>query len=155
MEIPTYVFSCEYSEIPANGFFCVLQIDYLGPVMTALKDRYLSLNPTYLAKGISSSVMCYAIWYHLYNFKNVKNIHGEVLLLVKLQAKAKARNFTKSNTLPWVFFMFSKLYKWYQIAQRITSLLTHLFDRTQHNRLRCSSPQTEHKCSPPTLALHL
>ena len=27
-----------------------------------------------------------AIWYHLYNFKNVKNIHGRVLLLVKLQA---------------------------------------------------------------------
>ena len=30
------------------------------------------------------------------------------------------RNFTKSNTPPWVFFMFLKLYKWYQIAQRIT-----------------------------------
>ena len=25
------------------------------------------------------------IWYHLYNLKNVKNIHGGVLLLVKLQ----------------------------------------------------------------------
>ena len=24
--------------------------------------------------------MGYAIWYHLYNFKNVKNIHGGVLL---------------------------------------------------------------------------
>ena len=30
-----------------------------------------------------------AIWYHLYNLKNVKNIHGEVLLLVKMQAKKK------------------------------------------------------------------
>ena len=28
--------------------------------------------------------------------------------------------FTKSNTPPWVFFMFFKLYKWYQIAQNIT-----------------------------------
>ena len=28
-----------------------------------------------------------AIWYHLYNLKNVKNTHGRVLLLVKLQAK--------------------------------------------------------------------
>ena len=37
-----------------------------------------------------------------------------VLLLVKL--KAKACNFTKINTPPWVFFMFLKLYKWYQIA---------------------------------------
>ena len=26
-----------------------------------------------------------AIWYHLHNFKNVKNTHGGVLLLVKLQ----------------------------------------------------------------------
>ena len=30
-----------------------------------------------------------AIWYHLYNFKNVKNTHGGVLLLVKLQALLK------------------------------------------------------------------
>ena len=29
-----------------------------------------------------------AILYHLYNVKNVKNTHGEVLLLLKLQAKA-------------------------------------------------------------------
>ena len=27
-----------------------------------------------------------AIWYHLYNLKNVKNSHGRVLILVKLQA---------------------------------------------------------------------
>ena len=47
-----------------------------------------------------------AIRYHLYDLKNVNNAHGEVLLLVKLQAK--------SNTPPWVFFTFLKLYKWYQ-----------------------------------------
>ena len=34
-----------------------------------------------------SIVMRYAIWYHLYNLKNVKNTHGGMLLLVKLQAK--------------------------------------------------------------------
>ena len=28
-----------------------------------------------------------AIWYHLYNLENVKNTHGGMLLLVKLQAK--------------------------------------------------------------------
>ena len=28
--------------------------------------------------------------------------------------------FTKSNTLPWVFFTFFKLHKWYQIAESIT-----------------------------------
>ena len=41
----------------------------------------------------------------LRDLKNVKNINGGVLLLVKLHA------FTKSNTPPWVFFMFFKLYK--------------------------------------------
>ena len=35
--------------------------------------------------------------------------YGEVLLLVK---------FTKSNTPPWVFFTFFKVYECYQIAQR-------------------------------------
>ena len=31
-------------------------------------------------------VMRCVIWYHLYNLKNVKNTHGGVLILVKLQA---------------------------------------------------------------------
>ena len=57
-----------------------------------------------------------SIWYHLYNVKNVKNITGGVLILVKLQAEAC--NFTKINSPPWMFFTFFKLYKWYQIAQR-------------------------------------
>ena len=30
--------------------------------------------------------MLCGIWYHLCNLKNVKNTHGEILLLVKLQA---------------------------------------------------------------------
>ena len=50
------------------------------------------------------NVMRCAIWYDLYNLKNVKNIHGGMLLLVKLQAEAC--NFTKSNIPPWVFFTF-------------------------------------------------
>ena len=62
--------------------------------------------------------MCFAIWYHLYNLKNLKNTHGEVLLSVKLQTEVC--NFTKSNSPPWVFLTFLKLHKWYQIAQRIT-----------------------------------
>ena len=45
-------------------------------------------------------VVCCAISYHLYNLKNVKNTHGGVLILVKLQAEAC--NFTKINTPPWV-----------------------------------------------------
>ena len=38
-----------------------------------------------------------AIWYHLYNLKNVKNIHGEVLLLVKMQAKKKPATISKKS----------------------------------------------------------
>ena len=60
-------------------------------------------------------VMFCAIWYRLYNFKNVKNTHGGVSFLVKAKS-----NFTKSNTLPWVFFTSFKLYKRQQIAQNIT-----------------------------------
>ena len=57
--------------------------------------------------------MLCAIWYHLYNLKNVNNAHGGVLLL------AEAYNFTKSNTTPWAFFKFLKLCTWHQIAQNI------------------------------------
>ena len=49
-------------------------------------------------------VTCCAIWYHLYNLKNVKNSHGGVLVLLKL--KASACNFTKINASPWVFSRF-------------------------------------------------
>ena len=62
-------------------------------------------------------VMRCAIWYHLNNLKNVKNTYGGLLPLVKLHALTC--NFTKSSTSPWVFFTFLKLFKWYQIAQRI------------------------------------
>ena len=63
-------------------------------------------------------VVCCAIWYRLYNLKNVKNTHRGVLILVKLQAETC--NFTEINTPPWVIFTFFKLYKRYQLAQRIT-----------------------------------
>ena len=48
--------------------------------------------------------MLRSIWYHLYNLKDMKNTHGGVLLLVKMQALAC--NFTKSNTPPWMFLRF-------------------------------------------------
>ena len=64
-------------------------------------------------------VMRCMIWYHLDNLKNVKNTHGGVLILVKLQAFSLQ---IKINTPPWVFFTCYKLYKWYQIPQRITYL---------------------------------
>ena len=65
---------------------------------------------THLALGADDIiVMRCTIWYHLNNLKNVKSL------------QAKACKFTKSNTLPWVFFTFSKLYKWYQIVQNISN----------------------------------
>ena len=63
------------------------------------------------------------IRYHFHNLKNVKNAQRGVLFLVKLQVK-KAWNFTKSNTPPLMFFAFFKLYKLYQIARRITMMLS-------------------------------
>ena len=77
-----------------------------------------SVTPQFL----SWYVMRCAIWYHLYNLKNVKNTYGGVLILLKLQASAY--NFPKINTPPWVFSTSFKLYKWYQIAQRITYVPT-------------------------------
>ena len=36
--------------------------------------------------------------------------------------KSAVYNFTTSNTPPWVFFSFLKVYKWYQIVQHITNI---------------------------------
>ena len=41
-------------------------------------------------------------------------------LIEKQQNESEACNFIKSNPHPWVFFTFFILYRWYQIAQRIT-----------------------------------
>ena len=64
-----------------------------------------------LARILLATITFGVISYHLYN-SNVKNTHGGVLLLVKLQAN-------KSKTPPWVFFTFFKLYIWYQIVQNV------------------------------------
>ena len=39
--------------------------------------------------GARSFKISCAIWYHLRNLKNVRNTHGGLLLLVKLQALAR------------------------------------------------------------------
>ena len=80
-----------------------------------------------------SYVQCFCCSYHvicgalrdLVRFvqfkKREKHLRG-VLLLIKLQALAC--KFTKSNTPPWVFFTFFKLYKWYQIVKSTTYYVT-------------------------------
>ena len=64
------------------------------------------------------------IWYHLYNFKHVQNTHNRCVTFSYLTS-----NFTKTNTLPWVYLTFFKLHKWCQIAQSITYYYL-LFRRT-------------------------
>ena len=49
------------------------------------------------------------LWYHL----------RDLVPFVQFTI-AEACNFTKSNTPPFVFFTFSKLYKWYQIVQSVS-----------------------------------
>ena len=65
----------KYNPIPCytyNTRQCSLYIDYIFD--------------TYLHSLIGIYVTLCAIWYYLNNLKNVKNTHGGVLLLVKLQA---------------------------------------------------------------------
>ena len=68
----------------------------------------------------------------------MKNTHGGVLILVKLQTLAF--NFTKINTPPGLFFTLFKIYKWYQIAQRTTCIDDELFFEecsTDERRVHC------------------
>ena len=76
------------------------------PTSTMTKSCYLfsqknSIINLSLGPKCVSVVMRCAILYYLYNLKNVKNIHGEVLLLVKLQASTC--NLTKSNIFSCFF----------------------------------------------------
>ena len=47
-----------------------------------------------------------AIWYYLYNLKNVKNTHGGVLILVKLQTEAVSATLLKLTILHGCFSRF-------------------------------------------------
>ena len=52
-------------------------------------------------------VMCCTIWYRLYNLKDVKITHGEVLILVKLQASASLQ-ISPNSALENLKFIFHK-----------------------------------------------
>ena len=80
--------------------------------------------------------MLCAVWYYLRNLKNVKNTHGGVLFLVKLQTSAC--NLTKSYTNRWVFFISlnytngTKSPKASHILTLINSAFSHF--RIQHDK---------------------
>ena len=83
-------------------------------------------------------VMLCAIWYNLYNLKNVKNAHGGVVLL--LSCRLKPYNFIKSNTPPWVFF---RLFQLKMIPNRATHHIFRFkrpdkFDKHQYAGYACS-----------------
>ena len=84
-----------------------------------------------------------AIWYRLYNLKDVKNSHGGLILLVKLQAQAC--NITKSNTPPWAFFIFLKIVQ--TVPNRATDhiwSLCHRFSKEQVFSIPLQGPRQDH-----------
>ena len=56
-----------------------------------------------LADAENAFEMLCGIWYRLYNLNNVKNSHGRVLLLVKLQAIAS--NTSHISSIEKIFFL--------------------------------------------------
>ena len=65
-------------------------------------------------------MMLFAIWYHLYNLKCLKNTQGGVLLLVSgtlLKVPLLCGCFSALLSPPWVFFIFVKLEKWTELRK--------------------------------------
>ena len=123
-----YIFKFQSVSLTTWNMFLYasVKIFYVESAQRCLHEQHNKDNFWSLWNKKKYMMFC-AIWYHFYNIKNVKITDGGVLLLVKLQLLAC--NFTKSNTPPWVFFTFFKLYKWYQIAQSITYLSREIFLR--------------------------
>ena len=91
-------------------------------------------------------VLCCAIWYHLYNFKNVRNTHGRVLLLV---------NFIKSNT-PHGCFLNCTNCTWYHTNGTKSCNTPHILIRDSiqkatNQETSCSTSTIKVPSSPPTM----
>ena len=69
-------------------------------------------SAVFLEDILMEMVMHCAIWYHLYNFKKVKNTHGGMLPC----------NFTKSDIPPSVFFTFFEFRKWWYQSCKISHI---------------------------------
>ena len=65
---------------------CTLTVNRLS--LNATIEYLLSTEKIQISSFQLINVVRCAIWYHLYNLKNVKNTHGGVLILVKLQSKS-------------------------------------------------------------------
>ena len=64
--------------------------------------------------------MLCAIWYHLYNLTAMKNTHGGVLLLVKLQALARRLQLATLLKLALL-----RIFHDFEIAQVVSNCATH------------------------------
>ena len=85
------------------------------------------------ASAFSLFAMLCAIWYHLYILKNVRNIHGGVLLLAK--CRLQPAPFLKVTLFHGCFSRFFKLYKQYQIVQSVLSVISFEIMCTNWERL--------------------
>ena len=63
--------------------------------------------------------MCDVLW-DLVPFVQFEKLENHPWRSVTFRCGLKACKLTKSSTPSWVFSTFFKLYKWYQIVQRIT-----------------------------------
>ena len=100
----------EIGQLPGCSINQTLSFTWLGKIVNSTINKNSNfMSPDQLTGSLqfiqmshirtrNLIVMRCAIWYHLYNLKTVKNTHGGVLLLVKLQALAC--NFTKSSIPP-------------------------------------------------------
>ena len=55
--------------------------------MVIIKTNFITSKLCIDDYGVNIYLMLCVIYYHLYSFKNAKNTHGGVLLLVKLESK--------------------------------------------------------------------
>ena len=59
-------------------------------------------------------MMLSAIWYHLPDLKDMKNIHGGVLIVAVVKLQTEASSTDVSHTF--------EMYKWYQYPQSVSSI---------------------------------
>ena len=108
---PLYVSRLEEftEDIQEFPYDCDVPLVCLLLVLGAIFVDLFTVLPFY--ETLKLYEMLCAIWYHLRNFRIVRNTNRGVSRLLQLQASIW--NVTKSNTPP-------PLYKWYRIAQSIT-----------------------------------
>ena len=68
-----------------------------------------------------TDVLLQTSYFIVSNPEGTKSLKIKVIIIKSSQKHpASVCNFTKRDAPPWVFFMFFKLYKWYQIVQSVS-----------------------------------